>query len=126
MLSLSSSIRNCRVSSETGNQKYSERFLNPNVASCPRWNNTDNFGRPVCQSGFYAKAPGCNSPYDIVGIENNLRPKIQQPNDKKEFNVKPGISLSAHIKNSCVSNQHQVPRTYNHVMRSSSPLYEKV
>lgn len=126
MLSLSSTIRNCRVSPEIANQKYSERFLNSNVATCPRWDNTDNFGRPVCQSGFYAKAPGCNSPFDIVSVENSHRPTLQQHNDEREFNVKPGISLSAHVKNSCVSNQHQVPRAYNHVMRSSSTLYEKV
>lgn len=73
-LSIDSSIRTCKVTTDNAPRIASDRFLNPNNMACIVWNGMDSVGRQVCSDSFTTKAPGCNSAGDMVVKENFLRP----------------------------------------------------
>ena len=74
MFSIDNSIRTCKVDTGQAERIESDRFLNPGVMSCPRWNGVNNLGQAVCPDSFTTKTRGCNSAEDRVMVENNLRP----------------------------------------------------
>lgn len=74
-VSLQSAIRTCKVDVSWANKIESDRFLNPQVMTCPPWNGHDTAGRPVCADSYYTKTAGCNSAKDRITVENNLRPQ---------------------------------------------------
>lgn len=77
-ISLSGSIRTCKVDSGWASKIQSDRELNPSNMLCPPWNGVDTAGRPVCMDSFNTKAPGCNSAMDRVIVENALRPQYME------------------------------------------------
>ena len=79
MFSLESAIRTCKVETGWANKVESDRFLNPNLMSCPLWDGMDLTGRSVCPDSFYTKRAGCNSAEDRVVVENNVsRPQYME------------------------------------------------
>jgi len=77
-ISLESAIRTCKVNPAYSERAYSNRFLDPNEASCPIWNGRDSLGREVCPDSFMTKSGGCNSAMDRVVVENNQRPQYAE------------------------------------------------
>jgi hypothetical protein len=74
-LSLLGSINVCKVNVGYSDKLQSDRFENPENMTCPLWNGTDTYGRPVNADSFYTKTAGCNSAEDRVKTENFLRPQ---------------------------------------------------
>jgi hypothetical protein len=75
MLSLQKSTRTCKVDTASAARIESDRFLNPSMAVCPRWNGRDLAGRHVTADSFMTKTAGCASAEDRVIVENALRPQ---------------------------------------------------
>ena len=75
MLSLQKSTRTCKVDTASAARIESDRFLNPSMVVCPRWNGRDLAGRHVTADSFMTKTAGCASAEDRVMVENNLRPQ---------------------------------------------------
>jgi len=74
-LSLTASLRVCRVDSGEANRMQSDRFLNPQNMLCPIWDGSNLKGQQVCPDSFMTKSAGCNSANDRIVVENGLRPK---------------------------------------------------
>lgn len=74
-ISLSKAVRTCKVEVGYANRLESERFLDPQLMVCQRWNGTDLMGRTVCPDSFYTKQMGCSSAMDRVVVENLQRPQ---------------------------------------------------
>lgn len=74
-LSLDASIRTSKVSSSQAARIESDRFLNPNNMVCVYWDGYNNKGQQVHPDSSYTKTPGCNSAFDRVSVENDLRPQ---------------------------------------------------
>jgi len=77
-ISLTSSVRSCKIDTAWANRIESDRFLNPDNMVCPVWNGYDTAGRQVCPDSFYTKRRGCNSAEDRVMVENNQRPQYAE------------------------------------------------
>lgn len=77
-LSLTGSLRTCKVDQGWASRIQSDRFENPELLVCPVWTGYDNTNRPVCVDSFYTKSAGCNSPLDRVDVENYLRPQYME------------------------------------------------
>lgn len=77
-ISLTGSLRTCKVDQGWAPRIQSDRFENPELLVCPVWSGYDNANRPVCVDSFYTKSPGCNSPLDRVDVENYLRPQYME------------------------------------------------
>lgn len=75
MLSLQKSTRTCKVDTASAARIESDRFLNPSMVVCPRWNGRDLAGRHVTADSFMTKTAGCASAEDRVIVENSLRPQ---------------------------------------------------
>jgi hypothetical protein len=73
-LSLTKSIRTCKVDTGKAEQIQTDRFFNPNNMVCIPWGGHNNKGQKVCLDSWYTKTPGCNSAMDRVVVENDLRP----------------------------------------------------
>lgn len=74
-LSLTKSIRSCKVETGKAEQIQTDRLFNPHNAVCIPWDGTDSANRKVCLDSQYTKAPACNSAMDRVVVENALRPQ---------------------------------------------------
>jgi hypothetical protein len=74
-ISLTGSIRTCKVETGWANKIQSDRFLNANNMVCANWNGSDTAGRPSCWAAYNTKSAGCNSALDRVSVENDLRPQ---------------------------------------------------
>lgn len=74
-LSLSGSVRTCKVDQGWADRTQSARFQDPSLMVCPNWKGTDLTGRPVSYDSFYTKSAGCNLSADRVLVENYLRPQ---------------------------------------------------
>jgi hypothetical protein len=77
-ISLTSSVRSCKIDTAWAPRIESDRFLNPDNMVCPVWNGFDTAGRSVCPDSFYTKRRGCNSAEDRVIVENNQRPQYAE------------------------------------------------
>lgn len=77
-LSLTGSIRTCKVAVGNANRVQSDRFFNPANNLCIQPNEFDSAGRPSCPYSLRTTAPGCNSAAERILIENDLRPKYSQ------------------------------------------------
>lgn len=77
-LSLTGSLRTCKVDQGWASRIQSDRFENPELLVCPVWSGYDNANRPVCVDSYYTKSPGCNSPLDRIDVENYLRPQYME------------------------------------------------
>lgn len=77
-LSLTGSLRTCKVDQGWAPRIQSDRFENAELLVCPVWSGFDNANRPVCVDSFYTKSPGCNSPLDRIDVENYLRPQYME------------------------------------------------
>lgn len=77
-LSLTGSLRTCKVDQGWASRIQSDRFENPELLVCPVWTGFDNTNRPVCVDSYYTKSPGCNSPLDRIEVENYLRPQYME------------------------------------------------
>jgi hypothetical protein len=77
-ISLTSSIRSCRIDSGWANKLASDRFLNPEQVVAPTWQGYDSAGRSACFDSFNTKTAGGNSPLDRVLVENYLRPNYAE------------------------------------------------
>lgn len=77
-ISLTGSLRTCKVDQGWAPRIQSDRFENPELLVCPVWSGYDNTNRPVCVDSFYTKSPGCNSPLDRIDVENYLRPQYME------------------------------------------------
>jgi hypothetical protein len=77
-LSLTGSLRTCKVDQGWAPRIQSDRFENPELLVCPVWSGFDNTNRPVCVDSYYTKSPGCNSPLDRIDVENYLRPQYME------------------------------------------------
>ncbi|NDE13731.1 hypothetical protein EBZ80_02250 [bacterium] len=77
-ISLTGSLRTCKVDQGWASRIQSDRFENPELMVCPVWSGFDNTNRPVCIDSYYTKSPGCNSPLDRVDVENYLRPQYME------------------------------------------------
>jgi hypothetical protein len=77
-ISLLGSINVCKTNTGYANKLQSDRFENPDNMTCPLWNGTDTYGRPVNADSFYTKNAGCNSAEDRVQTENFLRPMYME------------------------------------------------
>lgn len=73
-MTLLGAVRSCQVNTGYANRIQSDRFLNPQLMTCPTWQGVDNAGRPVSEYSFVTKSAGCNLPNDRITIENGLRP----------------------------------------------------
>ena len=71
-ISLSKTIRTCKVDTSLDANMQSDRFLNSDNMICPRWLNQDITGRQVCADSWYTKSAGCNSAEDRVLVENTV------------------------------------------------------
>ena len=115
---ISSSIRNCRASTDDAARQYSERFLNPHNTVCLKYSSNDNLGRPVpCENSIYRKAPGCNDPLEIVSVENSHRPQYVEEHKGKK--IKQIVSfekpLNSFMYNSCSNSNNNDSDKYNQV-----------
>ena len=78
-LSLTKSIRTCKVDTSLSDKIQSDRFLNSNNAVCIPWSGQDITGRKICADSFYTKSAGCNSSLDRVLVENDVaRPSYME------------------------------------------------
>jgi hypothetical protein len=77
-LSLTGSLRTCKVDQGWAPRIQSDRFENSELLVCPVWTGYDLTNRPVCVDSFYTKSPGCNSPLDRINVENYLRPQYME------------------------------------------------
>lgn len=77
-LSLTGSLRTCKVDQGWASRIQSDRFENPELLVCPVWTGYDSTNRPVCVDSYYTKSAGCNSPLDRVQVENYLRPQYME------------------------------------------------
>lgn len=73
-LSLTSSVRTCRVDTGEAARIASDRFLNPSNMVCVGWDGYNSKGQSVCADSFNTKSAGCNSAQDRVDVESFLRP----------------------------------------------------
>lgn len=73
-LSLSKSIRTCKVNVDDAPRVQSARFQNSSMLTCPMWNQMDSAGRRVCADSFRATTHGCHLPADRIAVENGHRP----------------------------------------------------
>lgn len=102
-LSLSGSLRTCKVDAGYAPCIQSDRFENPELMVCPVWSGFDSSNRPVCMDSFYTKSPGCNSPLDRVDVENYLRPQYMEyiNLDAEGFRYNNTIKMGDHTEMSC-------------------------
>lgn len=77
-ISLSGSLRTCKVDTAWANKIQSNRFQNPSEMVCPLWNGLDTAGRQADPNSFYTKNAGCNNPSDRIDIENDNRPHYME------------------------------------------------
>lgn len=75
MLSLTGSVKTCKVDQGWADRIQSDRFQNPSLMLCPNWKGVDLTNRPVSYDSFYTKSAGCNLASDRVTVENYLRPQ---------------------------------------------------
>jgi hypothetical protein len=77
-LSLTASLRTCRVEQGHAIRAESDRFLNSENTICIPWNGYDLTGRAVNADTFRTKMPGCNLALDRVAVESFLRPQYAE------------------------------------------------
>lgn len=77
-ISLSKSVRSCKVNTDAAERMYSDRYQNSDAILCPVWNKVDITGRTVCRDSFYTKNQGCNSANDRIVVENDHRPRYME------------------------------------------------
>jgi hypothetical protein len=74
-ISLTGSVRTCKIDPAYASKIQSDRFLNSNNLICPTWHGFENAGRQAHPYTFNSKTAGCNSSEDRVFIENIQRPQ---------------------------------------------------
>lgn len=72
--SVDSSLSTSKVDIAQAQRVASDRFFNPYSNTCPKWNELDATGRPVCLYSMMTETEGCSQPRNRVEIENSLRP----------------------------------------------------
>lgn len=101
-LSLQRTLKNCKVKTEDAVRYQSERFLNPKEVICSQYKFRDDFGRNVSFSPYNLNHAGCNSPLNIVDVENLHRPPYHQY-----------VSMKNEIEpNQMAINQHEGPLAF--------------
>lgn len=78
--SLDAALRTWKVDTGFAPQMESDRYIgNGQNKLCPMWGGYDNVGRMVNPDTFYTKSGGCNSPEDLVYVENQVvRPRYYE------------------------------------------------
>jgi hypothetical protein len=119
-ISLTGSLRTCKVDQGWASRIQSDRFENPELLVCPVWTGYDNTNRPVCVDSFYTKSPGCNSPLDRINVENYLRPQYMEyiNLDAEGFRYNQDIEMSDSKENFSCKNVDTNMECYNSGIRT--------
>lgn len=123
--SLDASLRTWKVDTGFAPQMESDRYIGDGQNKlCPMWRGYDTVGRMVNPDTFYTKSAGCNSPEDLVYIENQvvrpryyeyimLDPQGLQGSMQRQINgFGTGVSYALQPENPEVVRQHQAQQVY--------------
>lgn len=76
-ISLSSTLRNCKVSDEDASRAQSDRYLNMNSMSCIPPASVNERGQEVCSYSMNRETAGCHNPVNRVDIEGRHRQVLE-------------------------------------------------
>lgn len=78
--SLDAALRTWKVNTGAAQQMESDRYIGSGENKlCPMWGGYDTVGRMVNPDTFYTKSAGCNSPEDLLYVENQVtRPRYYE------------------------------------------------
>lgn len=80
-ISLSSALRNCKVSDEDASRAQSDRYLNTQSMSCIPPASVNERGQQVCAYSMNRETAGCHNPVNRIDIEGRHRQVLENVNN---------------------------------------------